>query len=243
MFYESILIWKGTIPFHVYHQLRIEKNARLLWNSSLNFDIYEFLSVHDLIKNDQKTYRLYLSFEMSSEQSLIINHELIGINKNTILNKNFKLDLISYQEVLPSQDLSQIKGINRNFYIRAQQEAERIGKAQALILNSLGQVVETTFGNIFFSKNARDFVTPSLHSGCKKGIMRDFFLENQNDLGLTIAEKDINITEISNFSYAFMTNAVRIIQGIHSIDQFIFDTKKYFWIYDKTLEKIGLDFD
>lgn len=72
-------------------------------------------------------------------------------------------------------------------YLMAWQEAQRAGCHDALLTNAAGQILETARANIFW---VRDGVlcTPSLDTGCLRGVGREFLMEIAGKDGWTVEE-------------------------------------------------------
>lgn len=75
---------------------------------------------------------------------------------------------------------SKIKSINSLNYILAGIEKNERDLNEIIILDNEGHLSETHIGNLFWIKNGR-FYTPSIETGCIKGIMRGFLIQYLDD--------------------------------------------------------------
>ncbi len=91
--------------------------------------------------------------------------------------------------------------------VLAMKEAREHGVDDALILNSRGEVVETSTANIFAVKSGT-VVTPPLSSGCLAGVARQFLIENI-PTSVRFAELPITLEELMAADEVFVTSALR----------------------------------
>ena len=129
-----------------------------------------------------------------------------------------QLDLITATGILTDHDpLSTLKTSNKLVNIIAMREAERAGAHDALLLNGKGFVTETSTSNIFAIQE-NNIWTPPLASGCLSGITRGYVLELAIELGIKAIQKDLDIGFLKNSEGMFLTNSVREIQSVKSLD-------------------------
>ena len=181
--------------------------------------------------------RGYGSLESNTHTSLISIHEappVSGIKTN--------LNLITASNILSDHNpLSTMKTANKLVNIIAMREAEVAGADDALLLNREGNIAETTSGNIFaFMKG--ELHTPPISSGCLSGITRGLILELAKDLGISCLQNNITPERLTNSDGAFLTNSVRQIQPIGSLDEKVIPeselTDKFANAYNKKIAKM-----
>lgn len=121
--------------------------------------------------------------------------------------------------------LSQIKSLNYGDNILARQEAESAGASEAILLNTKGYITCFTTGNIFILRKNKLF-TPPLADGVMNGIIRQKWIEKED-----ITEKSLSRADLENADGIFLTNALRGIVPILSLNgkplkkpDFAFDT-------------------
>lgn len=108
--------------------------------------------------------------------------------------------------------LSQIKSFNYGDNIIAMIEAENQGCNDAVLLNNKGHVSCTTMANIFIVQGA-DTITPPLSDGVLNGIARQLFMKRY-----ACVEKSFTADELLNADSVFITNSLRGIQYIKTIN-------------------------
>jgi len=107
--------------------------------------------------------------------------------------------------------LSRIKSLNYLDNIMARQEAAAKGANEAIMLNTLGRVVEATISNIFIVKNSRLF-TPPVEDGALPGIMRSVVMQ-----AYKADEASIAVNDLPSADGIFLTNSLGI-RAVASID-------------------------
>jgi branched-chain amino acid aminotransferase len=95
--------------------------------------------------------------------------------------------------------------------------AHQHGAAEALFLNSVGQVCEGTGSNVFFEVGG-ELVTPPLSSGCLAGITRELLLEWLADEGAAVREADHTEADLRGAREAFITSSTRAVQPVRALD-------------------------
>lgn len=107
--------------------------------------------------------------------------------------------------------LSSIKSTNYLDAILARQEADRAGADEAILLNTAGQLAETTIANIFCVFRGV-LVTPPVSSGALPGIMRAIILETEN-----VREEDLDVERLFSADEVFVSSSLSV-RPIVSID-------------------------
>jgi len=133
-------------------------------------------------------------------------------------DKEHQLDLITSTRILTDHDpLSTLKTSNKLVNIIAMREAERAEAHDAVLLNSKGCATETSSSNIFAVQKNKLW-TPPLTSGCLSGITRAYILELAVELGIEAIQKDMDMEFLKNSEGVFLTNSVREVQNVKSLD-------------------------
>jgi branched-chain amino acid aminotransferase len=113
--------------------------------------------------------------------------------------------------------LSCIKSINYLEHVLAAREASQCAADDALFLTEGGMVACTTIANVFAIFGS-DLVTPPASDGAMLGITRKLVLEAAATTGLRATERSISLKELHEADSAFVTNSVRFVCPIRSID-------------------------
>jgi branched-chain amino acid aminotransferase len=120
---------------------------------------------------------------------------------NIVQNSIKKVGL--YNENCKSRGpLSNIKSGNALIYVLASIWAKNQNLYDALILNDLGNIIESTKANIFWTKGNVSY-TPPLSEGCIAGVMREEIMSNE-----LVIEKPCKINDLLEADSIFLTNTL-----------------------------------
>jgi branched-chain amino acid aminotransferase len=122
-----------------------------------------------------------------------------------------------YGEVKKSCDiLSNLKHNNYLPYILAALQAKKEKWNDAILLNTAGNICDSTIANIFLVKDENIF-TPALSEGCVAGVMRQYLLQFLKVNDWQVTEKAITETELLAADEVFFTNSMYNIRWVQSI--------------------------
>ena len=151
-----------------------------------------------------------------------------------ILNKT--ISLCFYEDEKKSiGSISNIKSINSLVSVLASIHANEKHYNNAILLNTVGHVIEATNANIFMVKNNRIF-TPPINDGCVDGTMRKWVCNN-----ISITEKNIIKQEILDANEVFITNSTNGVIPIKSIEKTHFTSFNYANLIQKSIINSCLD--
>lgn len=88
----------------------------------------------------------------------------------------------------------------------------------ALILNSEGNICDSTIANIFYIKD-EIFYTPALTQGCVAGVMRKFLVAKIQTLGFTVNECVVTKENILNADEVFLSNSIYNIRWVAGLEK------------------------
>ncbi len=88
---------------------------------------------------------------------------------------------------------------------------------EALMIDSRGYVSEGSGENVFIVKKGKLY-TPPLTASILRGITRESIIELAKDLGYTVIERDISISEVYTADECFMTGTAAEIKPILEVD-------------------------
>ncbi|MCL4178872.1 MAG: aminotransferase class IV [Verrucomicrobia bacterium] len=118
----------------------------------------------------------------------------------------------------PDEALTRFKTCNRLPYILARQEADAARVDDALILNTRGEVAETSAANIFRLSHG-NLETPTLQSGALPGVTRATVLSLARELGLPTRERAMVPDELLAADAVFLTiTSLGLVEAI-SLDR------------------------
>lgn len=129
------------------------------------------------------------------------------------LNSN-GLQLVSFHGGIKAADpLSHLKSTNYLVYAMAARFAKEARANDAIILNQHGRIADLSIANIYWTKAGNIYTTP-LSEGPVGGVMRSYLKEK-----LPIQEQPLLPQGLAGADEIFITNAVRGIQWVSSVDQ------------------------
>lgn len=103
--------------------------------------------------------------------------------------------------------LARLKTANYLNNILARKEAKATGSDEALLLNERGLLCEGSTSNIFLVSGGR-LITPGVESGCLPGITRQAVIEIAREMGMSIAQRGVQIEELLRADEAFLTGSL-----------------------------------
>jgi 4-amino-4-deoxychorismate lyase len=99
-----------------------------------------------------------------------------------------------------------------------------------LILDHHSNVLETCLANIFFVRNDGQIETPTAHNmPFLNGVVRQYLLDSQKELRIKCIEKMIPLSAIEQYTQAFITNGLRLIQPVSQIGDVKFAQTDAIW--------------
>lgn len=110
-----------------------------------------------------------------------------------------------------------IKSLNFLENILAKNEAETALAQDAILLNTAGNLAESTASNLFLVKDAV-LSTPKISDGVLPGITREAVLSLAKKLGIKIIEASLPQKELISADEAFLTNSLVGVQPILQVD-------------------------
>ena len=122
--------------------------------------------------------------------------------------------------------VSRLKSLNYLDNILATREAQKAGADDALLFNTKGRVASTTICNLFVLKGDR-LMTPPSCEGILSGILRGQLLNLASTLGFSIAEEPIAAETLKKADGLFLTNSLRMLRPVTSLDGHVFDPAHY----------------
>jgi len=228
--FETIRVVHNKILFWEDHYFRLMASMRILrMEIPMNFTM-EFLEeqILDTIAKSHLSnssvrvkllvYResdgLYLPKDNSIGYIIMTNE--IASDFYTYADDSYRIDLYKDHYVL-SGLLSNLKTNNRIINVTASVYAKENEFNNCLLLNEKKEVVEAINGNIFLV-TGNTIKTPSLESGCIKGIFRKQLIEIlKTSDELELVETAISPFELQKADELFITN---VITGIRSVSDY-----------------------
>ena len=111
-------------------------------------------------------------------------------------------------------------GIKTGNYLNnvlAKIESGRLGAHDALMLNSLGHLTESTTSNFFFVRDG-GLMTPSLDCGILAGVTRDVVIQLSQENGFLVEEGSWPIEILESADEMFLTGSVKHLMPVTCLD-------------------------
>lgn len=217
VFFESILYHKGQFPFLHLHLDRIQELALYL---QVKFKItpIEFKNLLTAVLKENTEQKLRVKLKKDETKLEIISIESEFIYPYTF-NHYPAIDLEIYPDYCKPQNGHSLWKYENPFIYRDSMEyAREKGKAQAILLNEKGDIVETSLSNFFYFIDDKLY-TPPLGSGAVNGVFRRYIMSKTN-----VEERDLHSTQLNKVQECFVTSAVRGIIPVQSIGTINFPT-------------------
>lgn len=246
MLSENLLFHEDVIPkddfaflygFSIFETFLVDKNSNIfllekhierLLNSISFFKIEYNLNKEDLIKlifkyiSENKLCNVILRVTVSAGNKTkgIPPNIYLTQRKNTYtkeqINTGCKLHISDIRKSETSILLKhKTSNYLENFWIL--QNAINDGYDDAILLNSLNFITETTKCNLFFVKD-NILYTPDINAGLLPGILRSFIIDTAKKKNITLNEGTFTVDELVSADEIFVTNSVIGIMHVTSIE-------------------------
>jgi branched-subunit amino acid aminotransferase/4-amino-4-deoxychorismate lyase len=216
--FETILIQKKISIFFKEHFNRLEKSAKVL---GIPFDILEskmLQAINALIEinniNDAKL-NIYLTAGCNSSKKNIRPHSrFLLVVRSLPIEKEYSLTIKKDKFSRTTLDSLKTLSFLRNFL----EKKQAYPFDDVILYNSRKNILETTTANVFFIKERTIFTPKS--SLILSGIARNWLKNNCPKIGLSFKEVKINLTTIQDYEEIFLTNSLRGIILVKSVEDF-----------------------
>ncbi|MBS1688982.1 MAG: aminotransferase class IV, partial [Bacteroidetes bacterium] len=226
--FETMLLREGQIELKQYHWERLFSGLQ-----QLHFDIPRLFTIAHLEEEVLRTVKknkletlcrirlqvyagnggLYDAADQKPHyiiECFPLQRELLSLNENG-------LQLCIANGLQKSMDsLANLKSCNALIYAMAAQQAKQQRCNDALIVNTSGNIIESTIANIFWVKD-NVIYTPPLSEGCVAGVMRRHIIAALAAQQISVKETPLILGELHTANEVFLTNAIRRIKWVAAI--------------------------
>ena len=108
----------------------------------------------------------------------------------------------------------------------------------AVILNSKGNICDSTIANIFLIKNETIY-TPALTEGCVAGVMRQWVINNVGEFNFKVVETTITKDDLLDAEEVFLTNSIYNIRWVAGVENKKYENKQVAKLTEILLRKRG----
>lgn len=113
--------------------------------------------------------------------------------------------------------LSRLKSANYLNNLLARKEAKAAGADEALLLNERGSLCEGSTSNVFLVKG-HTLITPNEECGCLPGVTRQAVIEIATEIGIPVAQREVQLEELLQADEAFITNSLLELMPLREVD-------------------------
>lgn len=245
---ETIKVVNGKLVLKEGHVQRLCNSLKLLNVPTNPYQIEDRIArllKYECIEKQLKNFRLRMEIQknrahnyMPDIATLKWNCTLKPLEETTFVWKEDGLKLTLLPKQFKMIDaFANLKHTDRTIYDAAAAYARSNRFDDAIVLNENKVVADTSIYNIFMVKDDKIF-TPPLQDAPVSGVCRAYILSKFPEYA--IEEKSITVSELYQADELFVTNAVRGIQWVSSLDEKIFNhrvTKKLFESFSQSFSK------
>jgi branched-chain amino acid aminotransferase len=237
-FFETIAYKDFKALWVPYHFERIKTSAKILQIALPDFFSFEYFEeIISLIvqKNDLSNARIRFHVFRDGAGTYLPETDKAAILCRAVpysYSEPSKVieNVVIYRDNMKAlTPISNIKSANALVYILAAKFAQTQNADDAIILNTSGNICETTSANLFLIQGQK-IITPPLLEGCVNGIIRQVLIQH-----MKIAEEKITETDLRNADSIFLSNTIKGICPVQSISDIKYNTK--------AAEKIATEFE
>lgn len=143
-----------------------------------------------------------------------------------------------YPDVRKSCDqFSRLKSASFQPYVMGALYAKEQQLNDCLILNTAGNIADSTIANLFLVKEGR-LLTPALSEGCIDGVMRRHLIAELSKAGEGVKETIITTAMLPEADEIFLTNAIKGIRWVRQFGDKQYSNERTVHIYDRFLRTI-----
>jgi branched-subunit amino acid aminotransferase/4-amino-4-deoxychorismate lyase len=158
-----------------------------------------------------------------SKKNISISLQPLKLSSSKKYNEGFNVVTAAF--VRNRSDHSHIKTIDYKMMRAAFFDALKNGFDEAIVLNSKGDVVETTRANIFFIKN-KILYTPAIECGCLNGITRQRVIACAHRQGIQVQAVHAKLSRLLKADEAFLTGSTLELMPVRSINKKMIGKKR-----------------
>jgi len=124
----------------------------------------------------------------------------------------------------------QYKTLSRMEYVFFQQLAKENQCDDFLFIDTNKNFLETCLANIFFFRSDGRIETPiASNMPLLNGVMRQYLLSSQKAIDIQCTERCIQPDDLGNYTQAFITNGLRLIQPVSQVGQWKYSQTDFGW--------------
>ena len=232
--FETLLAINNEVQQLTFHWNRLQQGLQLLGFQTPSFfnEASLLIAIQGILnKNKHNKYaRIRIQFFANAGgiletqqntcnyliETSAIDASICELNENGLL---VGIHTLYKKEMDP---LSAYKINGRICYAMAAQEAKEKKWNDALVLNSQGNIIESSISNIFWIKD-KTVYTPPVSEGCIAGIRRANWISTLKEKGIPVIEMPLSKEMLLEADEVFLTNSIRKIRWVYAIENKIYE--------------------
>jgi len=221
--FETMLLRAGEVRFIDFHFARLQRGCERLGiaavdEASFRSDVASVTGGHrdgivKLIVTRGSGGRGYRALSTLTPSRIVLLYPPINPGNNAGITIRW-----CTTRVARNAQLAGIKHLNRLEQVLAQREWDDPSIAEGLLLDTEGEVVSATSGNVFLVSDGL-LVTPDLRFSGVRGVMREAILSWAARHDLPTVERAVWPDELERASELFVCNAVRGIRPVIALGE------------------------
>jgi 4-amino-4-deoxychorismate lyase len=221
--FETLRVCDGAVPLLAYHLERLKRGVGVLRLGDPDiiagqFERYVSLALKDLTKSAHLKRALIKiivtrgqggrGYTPPDEPAVTFITQVFEYPLYPESNYLNGISLYQCQHRLSDQPaLAGIKHLNRLDQVLGSQELEASGCEEGLMLDQQGKVIEGTKSNLLIF-DGQKVTTPRLAQAGVAGTLRQYLLENADEMGFALSEADVSIAQLKSADGLAVINSV-----------------------------------
>jgi len=248
---ETIKVVNGRLVFKNLHVKRLFNSLKVINVNESEYKVEDRLLrllKYECIEHGLKNFRLRIEIQKNRAHEYMPEISALKWNctlrplesvKYSLNDIGLKLTILpKYKKTIDI--FANLKHTDRAIYEKAINYAREHDFDDAIVLNENGTIADASIYNIFIVKDGLIY-TPTLVDAPVAGVLRELLLTRLTDI--KIIEKSISIVDIYQADEVFLTNAIRGIRWVESVDEKLYVntiTKQVFSAFkDVVVEHFG----
>jgi len=244
--FETMKLYKGKILLHGLHFERLFAGLSLL-----KFGIPKLFSEDKLVKDIldlcrknecEQLARIRLSvfrgngdlYDEEQHPGYVIECHPLNETANQLDENGLVIDI--YPDYRKNCDpFANIKSASFQPYSMAALYAKQNKLNDCLVLNTSGNIADSTIANLFLVKN-NALITPALSEGCISGVMRKYLLCRFRETGYEVMDTAVSPGDLNKADEIFLTNAIKGIRWVAQFRDKAYSNKMTVEIYNRFIK-------
>lgn len=114
--------------------------------------------------------------------------------------------------------LSKVKSLNYGLFTRAYTKAAGRGFDEVFLINQDDHMFEASHANMFIVRDGQ-LLTPSLNTGCLKGVTRQYVMDIAGTLGVNVKTVKMKVPAVCRAEEVFITNSMLEVMPVTRVNE------------------------